>query len=64
MSAMIMCCPIGPNESNIPASASEEKCADHSTKVEPSFGPVVTAWHRIVEMTLEYVRAGVEEMTE
>ncbi len=27
----------------VPASASEEKLADHWTKVEPSFGPVVTA---------------------
>lgn len=47
-----------------PASASEEKFADHWTKVDPSLGPVVTAWHLMVEMTLEYVRAGVEEMTE
>lgn len=48
----------------LPASASEEKFADHCTKVDPRLGPVVTAWHLIVEMTLEYVRAGVEEMTE
>lgn len=48
----------------IPASASEEKCADHCTKVDPSLGPVVTAWHLMVEITLEYERAGVEEMTE
>ena len=29
-------------KSSIPASASEEKCADHCTKVDPSLGPVVT----------------------
>lgn len=55
---------IGMGGSSLPASASEEKCADHYTKVDPSLGPVVTAWHLIVEITLEYVRAGVEEMTE
>lgn len=47
-----------------PASASEEKCADHCTNVEPSLDPEVTAKQRIVEMTLEYVSAGVEAMTE
>ena len=28
---------------HVPASASEEKCADHCTNVDPSHGPVVTA---------------------
>ena len=51
-------------DSVIPASASEEKFADHCTKVEPSLGPAVMGWHLIVEMTLEYVRAGVEDITE
>ena len=55
---------VGMGGSFLPASASEENCADHCTKVDPSLGPVVTAWHLMVEMTLEYVRAGVEEMTE
>ena len=64
MSALMSRCPIDSRGSFIPASASEEKCADHCTKVDPSLGPVVTAWHLMVEMTLEYVRAGVEEMTE
>lgn len=36
-----------------PASASEEKFADHCTKVDPSFAPDVTAKQRILEMTLE-----------
>lgn len=47
-----------------PASASDEKCADHCTKVDPSFAPDVTAKQRTVEMTLEYVNAGVDAMTE
>lgn len=64
MLVMIFGCPIGSRSSVIPASASEEKCADHCTKVDASLGPVVTAWHLMVETTLEYVRAGVEEMTE
>lgn len=64
MSAMISHYPLGSGGSFIPASASEEKCADHCTKVDPSLGPVVIAWHLMVEMTLEYVRAGVDEMTE
>ena len=61
---MIFRCPVGSKGSIVPASASEEKCADHCTKVDPSLGPVVTVWHLMVEMTLEYVRAGVDEMTE
>lgn len=61
---MLFYCLLGSKGSSIPASASEEKFADHWTKVDPSLGPVVTAWHLMVEMTLEYVRAGVEEMTE
>lgn len=61
---MIFRHPIGTGGFFLPASASEEKCADHCTKVDPWFGPVVTAWHLIVEMTLVYVRAGVEEITE
>ena len=64
MSAIMFRCLTGPRGSFIPASASEEKCADHCTKVDPSLGPVVTAWHLMVERTLEYVRAGVDEMTE
>ena len=64
MSAMMFPNSIGSRGSFIPASASEEKCADHCTKVDPSLGPVVTAWHLMVEMRLEYVRAGVEEITE
>ena len=64
LSVMIFRHPIGIGGSFLPASASEEKCADHCTKVDPWLGPLVTAWHLIVEMTLEYVRAGVEEMTE
>lgn len=62
--AMLLHCPVDWRGNFVPASASEEKCADHCTKVDPSLSPVVTAWHLMVEMTLEYERAGVEEMTE
>lgn len=64
LSAMISHHSIDTGGSFLPASASEEKCADHCTKVDPWLSPLVTAWHLIVEITLEYVRAGVEEMTE
>lgn len=46
-----------------PASASDEKCADHCTKVPPSLRPEVMGEQRSVEMTLLYERAGVELMT-
>ena len=49
---------------DIPASASEEKFPVHTTYVDPSLGPVVTGYSRMVDTTLEYVSAGVDEMTE
>lgn len=64
MLAVMFGCPTDSMGSLLPASASEEKCADHCRNVDPSLSPVVTAWHLMVEMTLEYERAGVEEMTE
>lgn len=47
-----------------PASASDEKLADHCTNVEPSLPPDVMGKQRIVDSTLVYVRAGVDAMTE
>jgi hypothetical protein len=46
------------------ASASLEKLPVHSTKVDPACSPLVTGKRRMVERTLVYVSAGVEEMTE
>ena len=42
---------MGKGRIGIPASASLLKLADQVTNVDPSLGPVVTAWHRMVEMT-------------